>query len=862
MTVRREYYAEGFHGGIYCLATVDTVHDLLRKVLTALDSDDEYTVNLELEGFTWAMLGGELRPRFCELLGRLKHYLDAGRVELTTSYTQPFFAYVDGETVVRQLLRAQTVVDELFGKRMVTYATQEPLFTTQLPQLLKGTGFQHTVLRSYWPLYGDASPVYEQKIWWVGPDGSRIETVPTYPDRHRIEDPLGHELFDFQPHKVQRSRIGQSPDEADALHTTYHEYFANTPEPRRTVSYTPESLMISSYPTSLDHVPSVLPFPWGLMGGLVQRYCRDAEKALLSTEILASLLALGAEISYPAAQLEDAWEKLLLSQHHDLWVCPVWDVSSGAYAAGRLVDRGAAWSSEVKETCSHLTGELLDCLGECVRAEPSFRPENYPFVIPIIVFTTLGEPVSEVAAVEAPLPCGQAEALVVVDSTGRELPTETAANSAEPEDGTRMAKTTFLAESIPSLGYKTFYLAPGASGPGDLRVDAGDGWVEAENECYRLRLDLSQGGALASLYDKEMDEEFIDSSVGLGNTFVARVPESAEMMRSTDRPAALRNCEAGPLKAQVQLDGRLHNWPYRLDVSLYRATKRVEFEVTLDIPPGTAVGASGEAITDDLRDEEGVWRGDCFRYGGWWDTPVPEDVEWRFNRDKLRVCFPLAIGDGMAYRDAPFEVAAADREAFVMLNWVDVSDGEKGFALFSDRTAACLYANGELSMVLAYGGAYRYANDKKLLLGGSYRYAYALTTHRGAWHEARIPHLSARYNHPPLTRAVAPGGGPLPGEMSLISMEPPDPLLAAASGHGGKVYLRLLDLYNNRRRVHLGVPEQAGGPSLVEIDGSDARPAQSTPTSHGRETTVDMERWRLATISVPCGAVGRARTRL
>ena len=850
-TEQTVYYAEGFHGGIYCLATMDDVYNMLNKMLDAMDEHDDYKVNLELEGLNWEKLAGEFRGRFGNILGRLKYYIDQGRVEITTSYTQPFFAYIDGETIIRQMLSTQKVVDNIFGSKMVTYATQEPLFTTQLPQILAGTGIKYTVLRAYWPLFGDATPIYKQKIWWVGPDGTRIQTIPAYPDYKRIKNPLGYALIDFEPKKVY-PQLKKIPDIAQKYrYTTFREYFEKTPQPTQKVSYTPENLMISSHPVTLDHIEAVLPFPWGIVGGKIQQYCRKGKNVILATERLAAILALSQGFEYPGSDLDKAWEKLFMAQHHDVWVCPMWNISPKAYAAGVLSENTAEWTDQIKEICGHLTKDLLAKLSSKISTLPDFNIQSHSLVIPVVVFNTLAEQLSEIATVTADFPETSVRKLKVVDAQGRETPCQIVEKTCRKNATLKKARVIFLAENLPSMGYKVFYLVSGAPSFKELPVRSGDDWVEAENEFYKLRFNLRRGGGLERLYDKQLAEEFINPSAGLANTFIARIPELKKFVNSGDKPAKLSLIETGPLRAHIAMQGKLHQWPYRVDVYLYRGVKRVEFEVTFDFPPETSVGARDFKLPDDLTDKQGVYRGDCYDYGGWWKTPLSKDLDWRFNEEKLRVSLPLAIEDAVIYRDAPFEVAPADRQAFTALTWVDYSNGKKGLTILADRTAAYLKKDGKLSMVLAYGGAFTYGPGKNMFLKGPCSYRYALTTHAGNWAKARTPHTAARYNYKPVTQTAQLKEAALPGQTSFLSLKPCDPLVAAIYADQAKSYLRLLDVYGNNKKTTLTLKADMSRAYLTALDGTPLANTNVGMDINGSSVTVDMKQFSLTTIATP-----------
>ncbi|MCK7555963.1 hypothetical protein MKQ70_13405 [Chitinophaga sedimenti] len=62
-----------------------------------------------------------------------------------------------------------------------TYASEEPCFTSALPQLLRSFGFKYASLKNPNTCWGGYTrPFGGELVQWQGPDGTRILTVPRY----------------------------------------------------------------------------------------------------------------------------------------------------------------------------------------------------------------------------------------------------------------------------------------------------------------------------------------------------------------------------------------------------------------------------------------------------------------------------------------------------------------------------------------------------------------------------------------------------------------------------------------------------------------------------------------------------------
>ena len=73
-------------------------------------------------------------------------------------------------------------VEEHFPKiTFTTYSSEEPCFTSALPQILKSLGFKYAVLKNPNTCWGGYVKAYGgESLNWIGPDGTSILTVPRY----------------------------------------------------------------------------------------------------------------------------------------------------------------------------------------------------------------------------------------------------------------------------------------------------------------------------------------------------------------------------------------------------------------------------------------------------------------------------------------------------------------------------------------------------------------------------------------------------------------------------------------------------------------------------------------------------------
>jgi len=167
----------------------------MEQIFAALERRPEWKVNLEIEAYALE----ELASRKPEVIARCRRYLNEGRMEIVNgSYAQPYPSVIGGESTICQLLIGKEIIREVSpGYEVVTYAVQEPCWGGQLPQILTELGYKYCVLRNHFTYFGEPSRISQEKVWWVGPDGSRIESVPSY------------SCFERKPHNDPGVRAGE-----------------------------------------------------------------------------------------------------------------------------------------------------------------------------------------------------------------------------------------------------------------------------------------------------------------------------------------------------------------------------------------------------------------------------------------------------------------------------------------------------------------------------------------------------------------------------------------------------------------------------------------------------------------------------
>ncbi|GAG01217.1 unnamed protein product, partial [marine sediment metagenome] len=132
----------------------------------------------------------------------------------------------------------------------------------------------------------------------------------------------------------------------------------------------------------------------------------------------------------------------------------------------------------------------------------------------------------------------------------------------------------FVAEDVPSLGYKTYRLVPKEE-TNTFSSSLVLGENSLENSFFKVTLDL-QTGAIESIYDKELSREIVDRNAPHKlNQFIARWVKTGE--QASPRKARIRKGQAGPVCGSLIVSSRGAGCPQLIqEITLYDKIKRID----------------------------------------------------------------------------------------------------------------------------------------------------------------------------------------------------------------------------------------------------------------------------------------------
>jgi alpha-mannosidase len=468
----------------------------------------------------------------------------------------------------------------------------------------------------------------------------------------------------------------------------------------------------------------------------------------------------GARSYYPERDIDEAWKTVLRNQFHDILdgssIGPVYDESRIHYEAALERARRA-----------------LDFSLEALANRVDTRGEG----VPLLVFNPL--PWERTDLVEAEVSyAGAVKGIRVIDGSGKEVPAQTLADRSA--GGKTSFRLLFLAEKMPSLGYRMYRVLKAESRPAFKTGLSVEGWT-LENEFLKLTLNPKTGW-MQSLFDKRDGREVLAAE---GNVLQAIVDEP-ETMSAWELGLKDTAWEIGAQGATVEV----------LETGPVRAAFRVKslFRNSL--------------FVQEIRVYDRVPRVDCRLW-----------VDWQERNLMVKAAFPAAAKSSSAVFEIPYGAIPrpVDGSEVPALRWIDLTDekGTHGLSLLND----CKYGFDVKGSVMRISIVHGPTDPDPEADRGEHELLYSLYPHQGGWAEAETFRRGYELNNPLLARAGMIHSGAWPAERSFLSVKPANVILSSLKKEAGyfnrAVILRLYEVLGKETEVSLEFP---GPVTAVETD--------------------------------------------
>ncbi|MBC6110765.1 glycoside hydrolase family 38 C-terminal domain-containing protein [Pedobacter fastidiosus] len=725
---QRSFFIDGYHGGIWGHYPNQYTGFIVEK----LDQNPLWKINLEIEPVTWDFVQENDSQNYLHFKQIVENQSVSGKVEFVNpSYGQSYLFNLQGESVIRQFEYGIKKIKSHFPTaEFHTYSSEEPCFTSALPQILTSFGYSYASLKNPNTCWGGYTRAFGgELINWIGSDGSTLLTVPRYATedlqpkstwqttawnnskaykesafKYGILNPIGMCLQDAG--WKNGPWLGEPKNFS---YTTWRNYFQNIADKKsiKTWKLNQEDLQVS--------------LVWGaqILQKLAQE-TRRAENKIIMSEKIDAINSISNASTFNVGKFDSAWENLLLAQHHDSWIVPYNIVNKEKN--WNWAQQVSYWAKNSNQICDSIVLKSID--------QKSDNGLNFR------VYNTQAYPRNEVIRINFP---NNLENPQVFNSSGEFIKSQIIFKTDTSE-----RKILFLA-STPAMGFSTFKIKEAkikVHQPYSSMATLIDDKCVINTNQYKIIFNASKGGIIEQLIAKKIDQKDFVALKGKRyfNEMRGFFYKKNMYVSSADNPAKITIIENGPIEVKLKIEGKIsiHNFVQFITLTQNSAVIDVKTDVNWVGNPGIGQGYA----------QEKGWKAD--------------DYKKAFYNDSLKflAVFPLAVSNQKVFKNSAFDVmkSGLSNTFFntwdsiknnLIVNWVDVVDnsGKYGITLLNDHTTSYTHdEKGVLGLTLQYSGMGLWGINYKI--EGASKYNYALIPHRNNWAGANTWTQSINWNEP------------------------------------------------------------------------------------------------------------------
>src|ERR1035437_9996017 len=534
----------------------------------------------------------------------LRSLVKKGQIEIAPKWASIYQNLPRGEAQIRNLVYGKRYAREVFGvDPLVAHSGDIPGFTLQYPQMLKKSSIPYMVMTRMGPV---DTPLFQ----WKSPDGSSAlvwDAVKGY--SWGVELGLHNELTEAALGNIQ-SKVGAVQSLTKA--PVYLGWGTDLYAPNETLvsnlgvlnqKLAPMRFQFAS-PIEYFLAASKMPNPpvlsgeiegsWGNVNSSATATWPPAITAadmLVNAEKFAAINYVLGYAPYPQQQFDLLWRKALESMDHNFFG-----------QGGEIGDaRKVGFADAATLQSGQILRESLRNIAERVR-HPDAKATT------IIVFNTLAWKRNDIVRAHVTLYGDVVPAALqdyrkgmrMVDAEGNSIPFDVEAYS---ENMSRALTLVFLAQNVPSIGYKAYYLEPAepaaASPASTVKMDDENdtkspfrvpGVDLVENQFYRVTIDRATrrievfDKALNRIVVKNME---IAAEEQRGGNAISIFPATGRIIPNLIDSVKL--VRKGSEETVFEIAGHVADEPIIQKLTLYRDLPRIDIENTIQWTPDRAM---------------------------------------------------------------------------------------------------------------------------------------------------------------------------------------------------------------------------------------------------------------------------------
>jgi len=682
-----------------------------------------------------------------DLFAEIKKQVEAGVWEVFGGmWIEPDLNLLSGESIVRQILYGQRYFQAKFQHlSKVVWVPDSFGFCATLPQFLKLGGIEFFVTQKL--TWNDTTKFPYGAFWWQSPDGTQIFSFMSALIGEGIEPiKMANYAVDWEIKTGGKNALwlpgvgdhggGPTRDMLETVKRWQKSPFFPQLEFTKCENYLEnlrEQLQQESQPIPYSSIPVwqdelYLEFHRGCYTTHAdqKRSNRRCEGLLYEAELWASLSTLMTDAVYPKAELENAWKQVLFNQFHD--------ILPGTSINQVFVEANQAW-----QEVERVGWEILENAWRAIASQIAFPPPPKPGALPIVVFNSLNWHRSEVVTVTLPA----SETLwQVCDLQGTPLPSQDI-----PAENNQK-RLIFVADDLPSVGYRIFWLCPLQAEKLDIPLFEGEISVESNKNSNHTIYIVAENELISSNNNLEVKDWVLE------NEFL-RVEVSREtgnllgVFDKANQREVLREIEGNQLQAFQDSGQYWDAWNIAHD-----------YEKNL-LPPAELLSIEwvekGE-IRQRLRVIRKIGKSNFVQdYVLEVRSPILKintKVDWQERQVLVKAAFPLNVTSEKAtYEIAcgaiqrttkPQEPRETAKWEVPGLRWVDLTEKDYGVSLLNDCKYGYDSQPNQLRLTLLRSPNWPDPEADK----GEHEFTYALFPHRGNWKTAQTVRRGYELNVP------------------------------------------------------------------------------------------------------------------
>ncbi|MGB9595758.1 MAG: alpha-mannosidase [Candidatus Poribacteria bacterium] len=772
------------------------VYNVIDKLLDVFETVPEYKSYM-FDGQSLGILDYlEIRP---EKESLIKKYVQEGRLIIGPFFVGPDEFIPSGESLIRNLLEGHKIANKFGGVMKVGYNPDAFGHISQLPQILRGFSINSVVFSRG---VGENIGKPGTDFIWESPDGSSVlavyvnygNAVHLPKDLESAKDRIKQAVESMLPKDVPfvlliNGSDGSVPEphvpdvikyanekleNVEISHGTLQEYVNLVNSRAEKLKRYNGELRLGRYNLILGGVYSSRTY-------LKQANAKTQTLLEKYAEPLATFAWVVKGDDYPLPFLERAWRLLLQNHFHDT-ICACSQDKVYHDAMQRYANSQQIAEKLIERSVKVIVRDIDTASAEITNANA------------LVVLNTLSYERSEIATKKIYTPVeadGRLQNYVVKDSNGNLVPfqirNQRVIESFQPTFwerqypyGKRLREfdVSFMVNSIPSCGYKTYYLCSesGSSPKTDIIVSEN----EMENSYIKVKInsngtvdliDKASGNTYSGLHFFE-DE---DSACGEYNHYTTPNPQ---VINTLTQNARISRIENGPICETFRIDIDMPI-PEGLREDLQGRSRKL---VICPITTYVTLNANCKIL--------------------YFKTIVQNNAK----DHRLRVRFPTGVSSDHIHAEGQFHILERNIKLPSAESWVekpvpenphqtfvDVSDSSKGITIINRglvEYSAEESNNGivlSLTLLRSVGwigreffvtATYKIPTPDAQCLG-KYEFEYAIYPHSGTWETAKSWIYAHNFNAPLEVVETDIHSGNLANSFSLFSIEPSEIIVSA-----------------------------------------------------------------------------------